>query len=177
MVKKFEQFPKDCSALGKRLVRAEKTLARDSALGLKEAALNTTSDAAPAFRLSGVGKRGAAIGISSRQVGPTTYFVKATGPYQLIERDTVAHTEPRKVAGSRLRKGRKRKDGTRGADVLRKRGVTLSIPGIGYRQWAKHPGTKGKRPFATAVFTYSGTVPIRFALKRVTADIKETVAS
>jgi hypothetical protein len=65
-------------------------------------------------------------------------YVNASGPYQLIERDTAPHTEPR------ARRRGKRK--------------TLLIPGIGYRRTVHHPGTHGKHPFKTGIEAYTPEV-------------------
>ena len=93
--------------------------------------------------MSGVGKRGAKLGASFDVRGganPTGY-VRATGPWQLIENDTKARRIP-KISGKRARK----------------RNV-LKIPGVGFRASANHPGTKGKRPWAKAMPLAAKTVP------------------
>lgn len=82
-------------------------------------------------KLRGVGKRGAKIGVRYDVAGDTA-LVRATGPFQLIERDTKAHRIP-KVRGARARKR------------------VVAIPGVGVRAWANHPGTKGKHPWAKGV--------------------------
>ena len=79
-------------------------------------------------RLSGVGKKGAKVGARYDVKGSTnpTALITATGPMQLIERDTKAHTIPKP-----RRRGRKR---------------YAVIDGHAYAS-AQHPGTRGKRPF------------------------------
>jgi hypothetical protein len=99
---------------------------------------------APA-RLSGVGKRGAKIGVRynvGNFGGEAKSLIHATGPFHLIERDTKAHRIPKE----RGRRARKR---------------YAVIPGVGVRAWAKHPGTKGQHPWA------KGLLAARPAVQRV----------
>jgi hypothetical protein len=88
---------------------------------------------APA-RLSGVGRKGARVGVRYN-VGSypdgAKALVFATGPFHLIERDTKAHRIPRE-----RRRGRRR---------------YAVVPGVGPRARVQHPGTKGKHPFARGV--------------------------
>lgn len=91
---------------------------------------------APA-RLSGVGKRGAKLGVRynvAGAAGDAKSLVFATGPFHLIERDTKKHRIPKE---RKTRKGGKRRYAV--------------IPGVGPRAWAMHPGTKGQRPWAKGV--------------------------
>lgn len=84
--------------------------------------------------------------------GPTPYVVlRATGPMQLIERDTDGH-----VIRSRRLTGRGRRGfvgPTLPGQFRRRRGIgpqlraVIDIPGIGYRYSARHRGTKGKHPW------------------------------
>lgn len=86
---------------------------------------------APA-RLSGVGKRGAKLGVKyrvSKSGDGAQSQINATGPFQLIERDTRAHSEPRKHRPRRYN----------------------AIPGEGVFSHVEHPGTKGKHPFERGV--------------------------
>lgn len=83
------------------------------------------------LKLSGVGKSGVKLGVRYDVKGRTnaTALLKATGPWQLIERDTKPHTiRPR----SRRRKAGKK---------------ALAINGE-VRASAQHPGTRGKEPWA-----------------------------
>lgn len=81
-------------------------------------------------RLSGVGKRGAKVGVRFNVRGRTnpTVLIGATGPFHLIERDTRAHT----ITPKRKRRA-------------------IVIPGVGPRAYAKHPGTRGKHPWRSGV--------------------------
>lgn len=63
--------------------------------------------------------------------------VFAYGPFQLIERDTKAHRIPRPTVG----RGRNKRANTR----------RILIPGVGWRSAARHPGTKGQRPWRKGV--------------------------
>lgn len=86
----------------------------------------------PTTRLRGVGKRGAKIGVRYDIKGTQnpTALVRATGPFQLIERDTKAHKiEPKK----------------------RRSGKRAIVTPQGPRAWAFHPGTKGKHPWEKGV--------------------------
>jgi hypothetical protein len=82
-------------------------------------------------KLRGVGKKGAKVGVRYDVAGNTA-LVRATGPFQLIERDTKDHRIP-KMRGSRAKKR------------------VVVIPGVGVRAWANHPGTKGKHPWEKGV--------------------------
>lgn len=106
-----------------------KTVVGEASLDVKKAVLRR----APA-RLSGVGKNGAKLGVRYNVGtfdGQAKSLVYATGPFHLIERDTKKHRIPRE------RRSKKRR--------------LLSIPGIGVRAWANHPGTRGKHPWAKGV--------------------------
>lgn len=89
---------------------------------------------APA-RLSGVGRRGARLNARynvGNYGGEAKSRVFAVGPWQLVENDTRAHQVPKQ----------------RGGRARRRYAV---IPGVGVRAYAKHPGTRGKRPWARGV--------------------------
>ena len=102
---------------------------KEASLHIKNSILRLTPKS-----LSGVGKRGARIGVRYN-VGQyddgAKSLVFATGPFHLIERNTSAHRIPR----------------------VRKRGKPrpIAIPGVGVRMSAQHPGTKGKHPFERGV--------------------------
>jgi len=84
------------------------------------------------LKLRGVGKKGARIGVRYDYTGPSSALVRATGPFHLIESDTVGHRIP-KVRGSRARRR------------------VVVIPGVGVRAFANVKGTKGKHPWAKGV--------------------------
>lgn len=96
-----------------------------AALAVKTAVL---AELGGVTRLSGVGRKGAKIGVryDVRGAANPTALVRATGPFHLIERDTKPHTIPkRRGKSNRLRLG--------------DRWVTGPI---------QHPGTRGKHPWA-----------------------------
>lgn len=103
------------------------------------------------FRLSGVGKRGARVGVRTTFDGPSA-IIQATGPMQLIERDTSAHSIPRVVGSRRTRTAagklsHKRETNGRnlnGQKVLFFGGRFVTGP-------IQHPGTKGKHPFERGI--------------------------
>lgn len=89
-------------------------------------------------KLSGVGKRGARIGVRYNvdrfgDAFEAKSLVFATGPFHLIERATEAHRIPRAEVG----RGKRRRANTK----------PIVIPGVGVRRSAQHPGTKGKYPW------------------------------
>lgn len=75
-------------------------------------------------RLSGVGKRGARVGVRFDERGDRT-VMRAVGPMQLLANPTKARRIPRK----------------RGPRARRR---VVVIPGVGVRAYANHPGTPGK---------------------------------
>lgn len=84
-------------------------------------------------RLSGVGKRGAKVGVQMRRRGQSNWQVRATGPWQLVEGNTKAHSLNRR----RARRGRRQVYNTPW-------GFRARIPG-------QHPGTRGRYPWKTAL--------------------------
>lgn len=89
------------------------------------------------MRLSGVGKSGARVGVRFNQTVDTEAVIRATGPLQLIERDTKAHQIAPKTRG-------------RGAKRAQRKGAVQLADGS-YRRSVRHPGTKGQHPFETGV--------------------------
>lgn len=102
-------------------------------------------------RLRNVGKRGARVGVRL-QKGSKSTVVQATGPLQLIERDTRAHTIPRTVGTRRLRTAAGRLSHQRESTgrVLSGRKI-LVINGSIVTGPVNHPGTTGKHPFDKGV--------------------------
>jgi len=121
-------FAAACARFPEELQRAQRRGVQRSALHVTgeirhEIRVATGGD----MRLSGVGRRGARVGAKydvKGDVNPTALIV-ATGPMQLLEHDTAPHEiRPRR----------------RGMKVLK-------LPN-GYVPKVRHPGTRGKRPFA-----------------------------
>lgn len=97
------------------------------------------ADSGGDMRLSGVGLRGARVGAryDVKGIGNPTALVRATGPMQLLERDTSAHVIlPR-----------------------RRRGKRAILTPDGPRRSAHHPGTSGKRTWSKAVERVVDDVP------------------
>lgn len=113
-------------------------------------------------RLSG--RNNARIGVQykvfDRRV--TVANVRAFGPAHLIERPTAAHAITSKHAGgSRRSRGGRAVGALLGGSATGFRGgrrSVLNIPGIGYRKYAFHPGTKGKYPFRKGAELSQGRV-------------------
>ncbi len=98
-------------------------------------------------RLSGVGKNGAKLGAGYNVLsseGVARALVHATGPWQLIERDTKAHQIPKQRQSASF-------VGVYGHAVI-PGGAVGGVHGAGgVRTRVKHPGTKGKHPWAKGV--------------------------
>ena len=143
--RKLERFAGDLADLDLAVVKEASQITKDSVLKF-----------APS-RLSGVGKKGAKIGVRynvGNFGGEAKSRVFATGPFHLIERDTKRHRIPKE----RGRRARRR---------------VIVIPGVGVRAWAMHPGTRGKHPWAKGVNAAEPKVTAllenktRLALRRV----------
>jgi hypothetical protein len=99
----------------------------------KETVLDELDRVASGRRLRNVGKKGGKLGVryNLKAAGDSpSATVKATGPWQIIERDTKGHTiQPRK-------KGKRK---------------ALRLPNGGFRRSVPHPGTRGKHPWEKGV--------------------------
>lgn len=108
-------------------------------------------------RMSGVGKKGAKVGVGYDVKGTNnpTALLRARGPLHLIERDTKPHLIFRKndrVKGKGAGRANRQTMyeelfGGQGAY----RGGNLKLLDGGFRKVVKHPGTKGKHPFEHGV--------------------------
>lgn len=107
-------------------------IAGRAAFEVKTSVQNQLKVAAPKGRLN-VGKKGQRIGVRYT-LGTTSARVFMFGPAHLIESDTKAHRIPRATVGRGKRTKANRK--------------VIVIPGVGVRQSAQHPGTRGKHPWA-----------------------------
>lgn len=119
-----------------KCARAAEASRNSAKLGTEAAALATKRAilAVSPSRLRNVGKKGSKLGVRytvSDTAEGSSALVFATGPFQLIERNTKAHMIPRQRS-----KGRRR---------------VIVIPGVGVRAFAHHPGTKGQHPFEKGV--------------------------
>jgi hypothetical protein len=128
--------------MGVELGKIERTMAEVGAMTVKASVLAAMADAGVNNgKLSGVGRKGAKVGVRYDIQGRrNSALVRATGPFQLIERDTKAHRMPRERKTARAKKR------------------VVVIPNVGVRAWAQHPGTKGKHPWAKGV---AAAVPVQ----------------
>lgn len=111
------------------------------------------------MRLSGVGKKGARLGVldSVKSFGPNVVgILRATGPWQLIERDTKPHTIPRLKGGRSRSTGFTRQYGPAFGGVNERK---LKLPNGGVRSVVFHPGTQGKKPWAKGAAVIVKTAP------------------
>jgi hypothetical protein len=151
---------------------AQRAAVNRASLELKKATEAEIKKVAPSMRLSGVGPRGARVGVRYDIKGTRnpTSIVKAYGPLHFIERDTDPHT----IAARRLGRGSGLAARTRlaasvssfggsargvfgqlvpsqstsrsGAVRVRAGKRALTVGGV-LRAYAHHPGTRGRRPF------------------------------
>lgn len=124
------------------------------------------------LKLSGVGKKGAKIGVRYDIQGEISAnaVVRATGPVQLVENRTHAHViGPKGVkGGKRLKKGTRNRTGMsqrqraidEGTAIYGKSQV-LAFNGI-VRRYAYHPGTAGQHPWAKGVKEATPKTPAVF---------------
>ena len=124
------------------------------------------------LKLSGVGKKGARIGVRYDINGSISAnaLVKATGPVQLVENRTHAHViGPKGVkGGTRAKNGSRNRTGMsrrqraidEGTAIYGKSQV-LAFNGI-VRRYAYHPGTAGKHPWAKGVKESAPKTPAVF---------------
>lgn len=99
-------------------------------------------------------------------------FIKATGPLQLVERNTSGH-----VIRSAYSKGKSRKGfvgPTRAGQFSGGSNAVINIPGIGFRRSARHPGTTGQHPWRKG--TVKAAPVIRKAMAGRTASIIKKAA-
>lgn len=146
-------FPAKMLAAGVTLKAAQPIAVRAGTAILGTVTRAQLRTVAPSLHMSGVGRRGAAVGITAASSGASG-IVKATGPVHLLERRTKAHViEPRLTA----KLGETAPDRT----ARRARRPALKI-GDRYARWARHPGTKGQYPFAKGIA--KGLPPARDAM-------------
>lgn len=137
MTQSLAQFAARAKNLGPDLQSNLKRGINAAALHTKRSVEAEMASAGVGKRLSGVGTRGARIGVRYDVKGTDNpvALVRATGPFHLVERSTKAHAITPKKRGRRV--------------AARKK--ALNIPGVGARASAQHPGTRGKHAFAKGV--------------------------
>ena len=114
--------------------RAQRTAVTAASMALKRGVESEIRAVVPSGRLRNVG-RGAKVGVRFDVKGTNnpTSLVRATGPLHLVERSTKAHT-----IGPRARRARS------GRSAIR-------LPDGGFRRAVRHPGTRGREPFAKGI--------------------------
>ena len=156
---------RQCDTFKREILTLEATGAREVGLAIVGAVSKNLGG--PRIKMSGVGKNGATVGVVLVPAGKDT-VVKMTGPAQLIENDTKAHTILGRNVG-RLGKGK----GSRSASAKRaaKQELYNALFGgqgggrlnLGGDQWVTgpipHPGTKGKHPFRKGVDAVAPVAP------------------
>ncbi len=121
-----QQFGRKMGKVAGDMRNTDRRVANATGLVVKQQVQQELLQAAPRGRLN-VGKKGRKVGVRYDLLDKAAR-VKMTGPAQLLERPTKAHRIPRDT-----KRGRKKK---------------VFIPGVGVRSAVKHPGTKGKFPWA-----------------------------
>lgn len=117
-----------CAAAAKAIEKARKEAVKKAAQSLRADVEQSRNKAVGGDgRMSGVGKKGAKLGVQLKAVGPVDQRLKASGPWPLIENNTPAHAI----------KPKKRKAIVIGGGIVRAN--------------AKHPGTKGKQPWRKGI--------------------------
>lgn len=162
---------------GARISAASKKGERNAAQFVKATIL-----AGSPGRLRNVGKNGTRLGVNYKADPSGGTLVQASGPWQLIERDTKAHTIIGKGVG-RVKRGSTKglsKDARSAVRYGAKQnlynalfggpgggGGKFLIDGNWYTGPIHHPGTQGKHPFARGVETARPGVP-----RLVDAEVK-----
>lgn len=152
--RKFDRLAADVADLDTAVVKEASQAEKDAVLkrtpkGLRNVGWKKAKPGQPGSA------RGAKLGVRYNMGtfdGNAKSLVFATGPFQLIERNTKAHAIPAFVGQKSKQKGtpRGKKGRTYGPAFggVRQGGAPINIPGVGWRTIAFHPGTKGKFPWA-----------------------------
>lgn len=155
--RKFERLAADFGDLDTAVVRESSQATKDAVLkrapkGLRNVGWKKAKPGAPGKARGG--KLGVRYNMGTFE-GNAKSLVFATGPFQLIERNTKPHPIPAFVGQKSKQTGTPR--GKRGRTFgpafggIRKGAAPINIPGVGWRRMAFHPGTKGKFPWAKGV--------------------------
>lgn len=161
MAKTPEQFARQMATLGARMERNVADSVGKAAQVVKGSVEAQMRGAVGAdLRMSGVGRGGAKIGVryDVKGSGNPTALLRATGPVQLVERDTSPHTIlPRSIGRAQGRSKAARRAAKQdlysalfGSSV----GAGATPLKIGSDRFAfrvSHPGTTGKHPFEKGV--------------------------
>lgn len=151
------QFARATRSLGPAMQAAEVSGVRSAALQATNLIRAEIRSAAPSgqLRMNGKPKK---IGAGFKMLTGPRARISATGPLHLLERDTQQHYIPRAATKSLISYRLNKKTGGLRATERKRRGRAgqrkmLYIPGVGYRKYVLHPGTKGKHPFEKGVDT------------------------
>lgn len=117
-----------CAAAAKAIKEVQRRAVKDAAQSMRSDVEKSRNAAVGSDgRMSNVGRKGAKLGVQLKAVGPVDQRLKATGPWPLIESNVPPHAiKPKK-----------------------KRAIVIG-PGV-VRVSAKHPGTRGKKPWAKGI--------------------------
>lgn len=155
--RKFDRLAEDMADLDSAVVKEGSQATKDAVLKRAPRTLSNVGwkKAKPGQPGSA---RGAKLGVRynfGNFDGNPKSLVFATGPFQLIERNTKPHAIPAFVGQKSKQTGKQR--GKKGRMYgpafggVRQGGAPIHIPGVGWRTIAFHPGTKGKFPWAKGV--------------------------
>lgn len=137
------------------IARADKTAVERTALKIKRAAEVERNRAVGSDgRMSNVGRSGARLGVryDLRAGQNPSAVVRATGPWQLVENNTRSHLVTSRYArGTRARRSRAGLFGPQQPGALRGGRRAVILTPWGYRRYARHPGTRGKRPWKNSL--------------------------
>lgn len=145
----MKQFAAKTAQLGPTMKAAEVDAVRKGALKTTTTIRDEIRAVAPGgtLKMNGKPKR---IGAAFKMLTGAQAVVFANGPLHLIERDTSPHYLPKGASSSRV-SYRLNGGKLRATEKVRKgragKAKGVSIPGIGFRRSALHPGTRGKHPF------------------------------
>lgn len=160
------EWAQRAATLPAALVEATPRAVKTGGALLEEAArVNLLAATGGDMRLSRVRSgKGASVKLELKLLGSgsrSRAVVNPTGPVMLIEDRTKPHREPFRYSGASGSGGRRRyatagEQLAGGGTARRKRARgrsgrgLLYIPGVGFRQFANHGGTRGKRPVRNA---------------------------
>ncbi len=150
----LEKFEKNMNALAAAMERTPRDVVAASARAYTTGIRSSINSVTNGGRLRGVGKKGARVGVKYTlfEGASPTAIVQATGPLQLIERDTKPHLIPRVTGSRRLRTASGRLSKKRESTGRNVNGTTVLFFNNRYVTGPiGHPGTRGKHPFEKGV--------------------------
>ena len=150
------ELARKLNAAGTTVVRANRTQVERVAIKVKRTAESERNRAVGSDgRMSNVGRNGARLGVRydlSGNLANPSAVVRATGPWQLVENPSRPHVVTSRYAGStRARRSRAGIAGPVQPGALRGGRRAVILTPWGYKRHARHPGTRGKRPWHKAI--------------------------